>query len=432
MAVQPEFRSGTGVIHDLAIRSTVNSNVTDFKQLVTEISYYESIDSPATSMYLDIMDAIAFRNTLPLVGGETVQYSISDSTQNANRIRGNMTLYKLSNRVRAKQGVDSYELNLTTNTLLQDQSTVISQGLQTTNISDMVRQVFSTHIAPLTNKPLVTVEDTEGTFTTVLPRVSPLTAMRYLADEAKSANDRSTSNFFFFENAKGFHFASLQYLMRQPPKATFYNLEDRIPGDDRFDRSRVVAIEQSVGFDLLSGVTNGQLGVQVLSLDPVAKRFRTSQYLYNRDFGQVEHITAHPRIAPSVAQRLGSSITREKFIVSNSYQGTIPYITNNDGSTQNTFRRRQDFLARETYLNSELLSSVTKVMIHGNSNIAVGDTIKIVMPKVGESSSRDKQTDSFVSGKYLVTAVSHRLTAGGLEYSTLLECVADAYSTPIA
>jgi hypothetical protein len=54
------------------------------------------------------------------------------------------------------------------------------------------------------------------------------------------------------------------------------------------------------------------------------------------------------------------------------------------------------------------------------------------MPKVGESSSRDKQTDSFVSGKYLVTAVSHRLTAGGLEYSTLLECVADAYSTPIA
>jgi hypothetical protein len=71
-------------------------------------------------------------------------------------------------------------------------------------------------------------------------------------------------------------------------------------------------------------------------------------------------------------------------------------------------------------------------MIHGNSNIAVGDTIKIVMPKVGESSSRDKQTDSFVSGKYLVTAVSHRLTAGGLEYSTLLECVADAYSTPIA
>jgi hypothetical protein len=133
-----------------------------------------------------------------------------------------------------------------------------------------------------------------------------------------------------------------------------------------------------------------------------------------------------------VAQRLGSSISREKFIVSNSYQGTIPYIKNNDGATQNTFRRRQEFLARETYLNSELLSSITKIMIHGNSDIAVGDTIQIVMPKVGESSTRGKQNDSFVTGKYLVTAVSHRLTAGGLEYSTLLECVADAYSTPIA
>lgn len=429
--MQPEYRSGTGVVHDLVIRSTVNSNVIDFRQLVTEISYYESIDSPVVSMYLDIIDGISFRNTLPLVGGEKVSYSISDSTRNARRISGDMTVYKLSNRVRAKQNLDSYELNLTTNTLLQDQYTVISQGLKTTNISDMVRQIFSTHIAPLTNKQLVTVEDTEGTFTTVLPRVSPLTAMRYFAEEAKSTNDRSTSNFFFFENSRGFHFASLQYLMRQPPKATFYHFEDRLRNDDAFDRLRVVALEQSVGFDLMSGVTNGQLGVQVLTLDPVAKRFRTSQYLYNRDYGQIDRITAHPRVAQPVAQRLGSSISREKFIVSNSYQGTLPYITSNDDSAQNTFRRRQEFLARETSSMSEIMSSVTKVMVHGNSDIAAGDTIQIVMPKAGESSLRDRQVDTFVTGKYLVTAVSHRLATGGMQYSTLLECVADAYSSPI-
>lgn len=431
MTVQPEYRSGTGVVHDLVIQSTVNSNTIDFKQLVTEISYYESIDSPVVSMYLDVIDAISFRNTLPLVGGEKVSYSISDSTRNAKRIRGDMTVYKLSNRVRAKQNVDSYELNLTTNTLLQDQYTVISQGLKTTNISDMVRQIFSTHIAPLTNKPLITVEDTEGTFTTVLPRVSPLTSMRYFADEAKSSNDRSTSNFFFFENSRGFHFASLQYLMRQAPKATFYYFEDRLRNDDTFDRSRIVALEQSVGFDLMSGVTNGQLGIQVLTLDPVAKRFRTSQYLYNRDYGQVDHITAHPRVAPPVAQRFGSSISREKFIVSNSYQGTLPYITSNDGTVQNTFRRRQEFLARETSSISEMTSSMTKVMVHGNSDIAAGDTIQIIIPKAGESSLRDKQADSFVTGKYLVTAVSHRLITGGMHYSTLLECVADSYSSPI-
>lgn len=428
---QYEQRSGTGLIHGITIKSTTTGQIIDITDLVIEISYYESLDQPAASMTLSIVDGIGLRSSLPIIGGESISFSFSDSELNSRRISGTMQIYKLTSKTRINPGSDGYEIFAASPEMLRDQYTIISNSQESLNVGNMAKKIFDDNIAPISEKRLVTLEPTEGSFDSIFPRVSPFTALNYLSDEAKSEDLRSTSNYFFFENSKGYHFASFQYLMRQPIKKSFYYLESKIPGDKGFERKRIVSMQEDVGFDILEGVSSGQFGTQVLSIDPVAKRFRSSSYLYNRDFSKYDHSSTNPKLSPQTSETFGSSISREKFIVSNSYRGTIPFVTDRDGDSQNVFRRRQEFLAAETASKAELMSNVTKILVHGDSNLNVGDTIEIKLPQSGESSLRRRQTDGFSGGKYLIVALAHRVGPRGLRYGTALECVKDSYSQPV-
>ncbi len=427
----PEQRSGTGLVNTLSIKSTTTSINMDVKGLAGEISYYESIDSPAASMTISVIDGVALRTTLPLIGGETVTYNLSDTHRSSDRIKGAMTLYKMSNKIRIQQNVDGYSTFMTSEELLKDQYTLVSNAFDTRKIDDMVRKIFDEHIAPISSKKLVTIEPTDGLFTNAFPRISPFSCLKYLSDEAKAADRKSTSNYFFFENNRGYHFVSFQYLIRQPPKRKFYLLEDYLENDRQYDRQRIVSIQEPVSFDLMDGVSQGQFGTQVLSLDPVAKRFRTSQYLYDKDYSSVDHTSSNPRLSPQTSKAFGTKISREKFIVSNSYRGSVPFVAERESDTENDFRRRQEFLGFETASKADLLSNVTKVMVHGDSGIAAGDTIELVVPQSGESRMTRRQFDGFVGGKYLVTAVAHRFGGAGLTYGTVMECVKDSYSQPV-
>ena len=423
--------SGSGLIHELSIESTVSRVILDIKSILTEISYYESIDEPSPSMSLSLADGVGLKTVLPVIGGETVRFSLSDSDKESNRIIGKMLVYKMTGKTRIHSGVDVYDMFLTTPEMLNDSYEVIEDFQDNQTISSMVRKIFQNSISGKTEKKLNTVEDTDGLYYTTFNRISPFSTLMHLANEAKSADRRSTSNYFFFGNSRGYTFASFQYLMRQPSKKIYYYLHDRIEDDRQFDRNRIISMEEPVGFDLLNGIINGQFSTQILSLDPVAKRFRTNEYLYNRDYGNVDHLGRYPRLSPESSQRFGTIPSREKFIISNSYQGTIPYIIENDSDMQNTYRRRQDFLGQETASKADLLSNVTKILVHGDSSLAAGDTIIIQIPKSGEMFIRDRQTDGFSGGKYLITALSHRFGPGGMSYVTAIECVKDAYSQPV-
>lgn len=428
---QFEQRSGTGLVQGISIKSTTTGQIIDISDLVIEISYYESLDQLSTSMTLSIVDGVGLRSSLPIIGGETIYFSFSDSEKNSRRISGSMQVYKLTSKTRINPGSDGYEIFAAPKEMLRDQYTIISNSQESLNVGDMAKKIFDDNIAPLSGKKLLTVEPTEGSFDSIFPRVSPFTALKHLSDEAKSEDNRSTSNYFFFENFSGYHFASFQYLMRQPVKKTFYYLENKIPGDKAFERNRIVSMQEDVGFDILEGVSSGQFGTQVLSIDPVAKRFRSSTYLYSRDFSKYDHSASNPKLSPQTSEIFGSSISKEKFIVSNSYRGTIPFVTERDGDAQNVFRRRQEFLAAETASKAELLSHVTKILVHGDSNLSVGDTIEIKLPQSGENNLRRRQTDGFSGGKYLIVALAHRVGPKGLRYGTALECVKDSYSQPV-
>jgi|APGre2960657373_1045057.scaffolds.fasta_scaffold00942_3 hypothetical protein len=424
----PQQASGSGLIQALTIRSaTQQQSQIDFRQIASEISYYESIDAPGFTLTATLLDGAGFRTAVPLTGGEEVFFSFSDSEQNSPRISGSAIVSKLVDKVRAKESLDSYSLFLYPKELMLHNYEIVDTSFKSRKIEDIAKTIVQNHITPINGRTLTTVEPTLGQFTTTFPRISPFTALNYLAGEAQSADTKSSSRYFFFDTNKGYVFASLQYLMKQQIKRKFTLIEERIPGDSQYERNRIVSMEERVAFDLGEGVASGQLGTQILSLDPVAKRFRSTQYLYNRDYSSIDHISQERRLTARVAQQFGTRFSREAFIVTNSHQSTLPYVTERESSIQQSYRRRQDFLGVETAATADISSNITVITVHGDSTLHAGDTIEIMVPITGDRTIRDRAMDNLASGKYLVTAVAHRITTGGLTYVTVLECVKDAF-----
>lgn len=399
--------------------------------IVLEMSYYETIDSPAKSMTLAIADGTDFKYSLPLLGGERLTYSFSDSdpTESDNSISGRMILYKLANDRRIKRELNVYDLFMTTEEMFVDSQKIIDLSIKSMRVSDIVSQLFQDRIGGVGGKRLVTLDETEGLQSFVFNGGSPFTAINQLASEAQSLSKSSSSMFVFFENNEGYHFTTVESLFKKPPKFKYYYAEDRILGDDSTEKFRLTSMSHDSSFDLLSGVIDGQFGIRSSFIDPVTKTYGYQDYTMS-DFGKVDRLGGAVRtISDSVVSKIGQNPVREKYMIADSPRARSQYIVDRDPSAQNIFRRRPAIAALEQATKAQLGSNTLKLAAYGNSMLRAGDVIEVFVPATGKRTPGEISNKS-VSGKYLVTSLCHRLGVDGTYVSTM-ECARDSFNEPL-
>lgn len=428
-----QYKIGTALVKVFSIQSTAAApSVIDISSLYSDFSYYESIDSPSVSITASIVDSANLKGSLPIVGGEGIVYEFSDSMQDSLQIKGVSRVFKMSNRVRLKKGTDSYNIICTTNEFLRDQYSIVDQTYNEFTAAELVAKIVENFITPDFGKTLQSIDETDGIVRHTFTRTSPFTAIKLLAQESKSSDEKSSSVFFFFENADGYHFRSLESLFAAPPTKTFYYIEDQVAGatDSIVENNRITSIQEETGFDILSGVNRGEFGVLVSAYDPIAKQFTKKTYSHQIDYATSTHVGGGKDIlSASMSQEVGASPSFEKYIVTNSNAANIDYVVENFPELQQTARKRQDFLHTETAASARIDSCTLKFAIKGDSSLRAGCTINIFYPPSGESRT-DKETDRYISGKYLITALAHRITQDG-NYATTIECTKDSYDQSI-
>ena len=428
-----QYRIGTALVKVFSIQSTAAApSVIDISSLYSDFSYYESIDSPSVSITASIVDSANLKGSLPIVGGEGIVYEFSDSMPDSLQIKGVSRVFKMNNRVRLKKGTDSYNIICTTNEFLRDQYSIVDQTYNEFTAAELVAKIVENFITPDFGKTLQSIDETDGIVRHTFTRTSPFTAIKLLAQESKSSDEKSSSVFFFFENADGYHFRSLESLFAAPPIKTFYYIEDQVGGatDSIVENNRITSIQEETGFDILSGVNRGEFGVLVSAYDPIAKQFTKKTYSHQIDYATSTHVGGGKDIlSASMSQEVGASPSFEKYIVTNSNAANIDYVVENFPELQQTARKRQDFLHTETAAAARIDSRTLKFAIKGDSSLRAGQTINIFYPPSGESRT-DKATDRYISGKYLITALAHRITQDG-NYATTIECTKDSYDQSI-
>jgi len=424
---------GTGLVNKMVVKNTLDPPMSvNIQEMVSELSYYESIWSPAVSMTLVIIDSVDLQYSMPLLGGEVIDYDFSDSKLNSRRVAGTMRLYKLDGGKRLKRETDAYAVYATSAEMFLDSQGTVDQVVGPEKCDVIVKRMFDNSIAPISNgkKTLATVTSTAGLHTFSFPRVSPFTAINTIRSEAAAENTQSSSLMLFFENSDGYHFVSVEELMAKPERATFAYVEDQIRGDDATEANRMISYSHDSSFDVLGGQNRGQFGTRTLLIDPLTKTYTAKEYSYSKNFKDTSRVGG--KVAPiskTVQDSIGAIPCYEKFMIANFEQIRSSYVVNRSTSN-NVYRRRPDFAAVEQAVRAQLSSNILRCAVYGNTDLRAGDVVNLIIPPTGKRTPAEVINKS-LSGRYLVTELCHRFNAG-LTFTTTMECVRDSFDEPLA
>ena len=419
---------------ELTLTNTDGSQTENISNIVAELSYYEDIFSPAISCSILLVDAISLQESLPIAGGEVLKLRLraQGDDEDIAEIETQLQVYKTSDTFYYNEKTLAYTLFSTTEELLTNEAfdRLVREGTNEFTVHETVQNIFENNISKVSDKELVTVEETEGVFNHVFPSVNPFRAMNIMCSEAKSAKNIS-SNFVFFETDKGYHFVTLQLLFEKKPIDTYiyideiHGLQEKSDLQNFKDYQKIIAVENVSDFNLLQSAQKGTYSGITKTLDVLAKSFFSKSYDYSKDFKSVNNLkTDNPSLTKESIKKFTSSPMRESFVTTNSKVSQLDYVKEFQPEMEQSFRRMQDFEAIETAATEQLLMQKINVMVHGNPRLHAGDTVNLIFPEVSVTTKGQRKTNDSTSGKYLITAVVHRVNATH-KYVTLMECVKD-------
>lgn len=423
-------KPGAFKIDEMVLTNSDKTERIDVEGMYVEVSLYEDMYTPCMTCAVTLLDSQGLLDQLPVVGDETLDVRFYTPGESKS-FSGTYRIHKINNQIQSKMRAQMYTLHGASPPLTLSNTFRVSSAYGPKLGSDIVRDVFNEHFSRLTSKKLLTVEPTRGLQRYVFPRVSPLIAMRMLASESES-DENLSSSYLFFENHRGYHFATIEYFSKKSAVDTFYLGLQNIDLDtqnDGLNPSKVIrSIERNNSPDTLRALNTGYLGSTSFTIDLVSKTFDAVQYDYTRDFSRVKQVGEldMPVLDTNSNLLKGANESVSRFIATNGLREQSVYINSRE---QQYPRNRHKFAAIESaYMLQQSHTNRRTITIPGYSGLAAGDIVNLTIPEQSETKRSAMSEDRFDSGDYLATTVCHRFNSSG-EYINIVELTKGSFES---
>ena len=416
--------------------------------LVYGFTYYEDITKPFISANLNINDSgmnLIGNGTGPITGGELVEIDIEgpDNKDYTYQFR----VYRVGDRVQSGK-IQNYNLGLISEEALIDPQTRIRSAL-TGRIDQIVERCLGSDGLD-TDKDII-VDPTLNKKKILPKNLTPFAICAKLQDQAiplskggkgkgegaattSGSYSDGTAGFFFYENANGFNFRSIDTLMDIKNKmnlnsaggsSTIKTFQDS--AGDEMD-TKLIDVQFTSEINLMHGLRTGAYALQCQYYDFSTGEYTEKTYSANRSWDQQAHLGAQDALTPG--QRfLASRPTR---IVSAILDNESYYSGQDSASPQNGKNDYPDWttstlpqsISRNYLLNTQGL----RVVVPGNLQLVVGDIVKVLLQNMSTEEDRSVESvDSEHSGFYLVTALSRFYNTVDRRVTTMLSLKRDSY-----
>lgn len=412
--------------------------LTDFGQsfnvrsMVIELSFFEDLYSFVTSGYIILKDAVGLIEKFKLDGNEFIEikYGKTKRENEDAKVARRFRLYKVGNRNPVGNlNAEYITLYFCTEILLLSEQTKISKAFNGKKIatakdnSGIINNILIDKLKVSSDK-IVDIEETYGTYDFIVPRLKPLEAISWLSTYARPSGNKEGADMLFFETKDGFSFRSLQSLLQAEPYATYkYQPKNLDYNNKSFSEgvSTVLDYEIIKSFDSLEGTSSGVYANRLVSIDPLTKSYKVTDFNYDKYAQKVDTMNENPIIAAST-NRLGIKQTE-------AYESKVKVVIGNSDQTNNNYiKQHQGSTAKDVYLETSIPNrtaqlalanyTVLKMSIPGDSSLTVGRTVNFNLYSLQIDNVR--KLDDYFSGKYLVTAVRHVIQTQGV-YQTIVE-----------
>lgn len=400
--------------------STDTRVAVNIRNLVPSFTITESMLSDSIRGSMNVVDSSGLLEGYPIRGEENLYIELEDSLGVVRKFR--LFVYRVDN-VSSSNNNDlvSYTLHFVSQQrFIADQKKVTASYNK--RVSNIIQEIFNNYCKPKTysgprnrtdsedpSKELI-FEDTEGDIKIIIPRLTPIQALKFLESRAYSASS-PTCSFRFFERADAFYFASDEYMLNKAVSEDkifefTYTADIKQTGDyflhqmtnfENFvNTSRVDTFD-----DLHSGAYKNKIIVldivnRVTNIAEPAFDYSTEKQKYFK--GLTEVVSDVDKHSDGFVNTIFTDENARRFLM------VRDYTDENAGQLRGEQFLPQIAANRLAYFNNVNAIKVSSSGA-GRLDITCGDFIRIVIPEFMHV-DREKQLNNQLSGVYMVESVT--------------------------
>ena len=426
-----------------------------------ELNIYEDIFSNTLRAHITLQESYNLPQYIPFMGEETVDCSIrlagvTGADEGTIIQPPKFHIHDLSDRFFKTPKSQRYSLDLVSEQYMSNLHSKVSKSYADFTIDEIVGDIWANYLDD--DKDLF-AESTERNEHIIIPNWHPHDAFNWLAKRAVSSADTAAHNFLYYESMSGSHFMSLNSLIDVEPSLTFA-LEPRIDDSTKIEAlsGGYVKVDKIIfdnQFHKIKNIKRGQYSSKLITHDIVKKKIVQHDFNGFNEWFAYNHLGAFPPLSNSDTEIQTGNTFRTSLApplnpdlaitegrqISDYTDSRVDFYPKHDklyakhggheydNYVEDWFQRRNQQI--------QLFDGVTmQVECAGLSFIRVGLTVTLQVPSPETSShgKREVSFDTFLSGKYMITAIKHVFTQqadSNFGYKMLVELTKDGLSNVV-
>ena len=390
----------------------------DLREVMREMNIFEDLFSNTMSGSLFVSDAQNLINLLPIVGAEYLAVTFSKPSTPW-KLRKVFRVYKITDRRKNSHASEDYMLHFCSEESILSESVRISKAYKGMTVSEIIKDITVSFLKIDKAKfPSSELTSTVGNFNIVIPNWNPFYTINWLARMARTG-DTPGCSFVFFEDSEGFHFRSIESMTQQTPLQSINFSPVNFSGERTDTPDIQVRLESAEDYaltgapDLLRSISTGVYGGRLITVNPLSQKITTSSVNSAVLFNQTHHLNDHPFI----------QLNQSRLDLPQTEQYDSNFRISADNLNVDTW-----MIQRNTYLAS-MHGFQVKVSVPGNMYLRVGQVVTLNLPAAVAPSKESKPMDRLFGGKYLITAIRHKIDR--TKYVCILELSKDSLTEPL-
>ena len=377
------------------------------------INYYESVTSPSISMTVSFIDIDQMISVKGITGGEMIDLEIIipdfEEKFKITSKKQKMVLNSVRDVV-TSSNKQTATLEFISEESLVNETCRVNKKF-TGNVTQIVNELLESETKGIKTKKEIKSDDAVNKYSFVGNLKRPFETIQWLCPKAQASS--KNFGFLFFENRDGFHFKSIENLLKQEPEF-LYKKPDRPTETDL----RIIESNLNQSNDMGINARMGMYSNKTIYIDLENETYEET------DFNISE---LNPEKPLKVIDTLKEQPTRLMFRILD--QGALQ-----KGSKKEEVEKRNELAVyqNKSYIRNNLLFSQSlNISVPINPELRAGQMIEVQFPLKSEdytapTDEYGRDGDNDISGKYLISELRHVIGDG--KSSTQLNLIRDTFT----
>jgi hypothetical protein len=447
-------KAGDYLLSDIFLvsyQSKDGSNTPDkisIETMVIEMNIYESIYNKTLSGNLIILDATGLIAKMPLTGNERLSFKFFTPSSNSGYDftieTGNpVYIYKVQARQELNARTQVYVLHFCSKEMITNEQVKIDNAQTGSLSNDIVASVVKDSLFLNSPKPYL-FEPSLGVTKFLFTKQKPFDAIDSISKLTQSLKFKN-AGYYFYETSHGFNYRSIEHMLATTPdtaraEVAAYrpkpsNIRATPGGEKNVINEMQVVMGYSITdeFDTLKNLRNGVYASKLITHNQLDKTITETVFDYRLDYPLHQHTESGANGQRIDGKGILPVILREGKYITDNADGTIYLLTSTTNAYDNNIEKPDSTQIVQQRLSQRLALQSFKLQmtLNGFTGVQAGDVITFDMPSYSPKDDVEPlDRDPYMSGRYLVTSIRHRLDKLKKKHIMSLECMKDSVSRP--